>query len=142
MKAHQTVLPALLLGTVACGFGVAPQQGVTVTVSPSSAVLQTGASQRFQVAVAGATDQGVVWSISEAGGGTIAGDGTYTAPSTPGTYHVMATSHADVTKSGSAIVTVTAPGAGGMVISSALTLDKSYVQAGQTLNGSVTYKNT
>jgi len=33
----------------------------------------------------------VTWSVSEAGGGTVDASGKYTAPTTPGTYHVVAT---------------------------------------------------
>src|SRR5207253_2908854 len=174
----------------------------------------------------GTTDKVVAWSVLEANGGSIAADGTYTAPTTSGTYHVKATSHADPAKSGSAPVTVTgsvapivtitasppsltnqrgasfsftsskagstfscaldagtaaactspksysglatgshafmvtatdlagnvsAPAsfawtitiaAGGLVISSPLTLDKTNVVAGDTLRGTVTYQNT
>ena len=51
----------------------------------------------------------VSWSVQEgAPGGTINGAGTYTAPSSPGTFHVIATSVADNTEFASATVTVTA----------------------------------
>jgi adhesin/invasin len=42
---------------------------------------------------------GVTWSVQESGGGTVDANGTYTAPATPGTYHAVATSTADSTKS-------------------------------------------
>ena len=75
--------------------------------TPSTAALQTGASLKFQASVSGTKDTVVAWSVQEANGGSIAADGTYTAPTTSGTYHVTATSHADPGKSGSATVTVT-----------------------------------
>lgn len=61
---------------------------VTVTVSPSSAAVAVGRSLRFAALVAGASDQRVTWTTT---GGTIASDGTFTAPATPGTVRVVAT---------------------------------------------------
>jgi len=52
---------------------------------------------------------GVTWTIQEAAAGTIDATGLYVAPGTAGTYHVVATSVADPTKSATAAVTVTAP---------------------------------
>jgi glucuronoarabinoxylan endo-1,4-beta-xylanase len=50
-------------------------------------------------------------------GGGVSASGLYTAPSSGGTYHVVATSQADATKSASATVTVTAPpGASDIVV--------------------------
>jgi len=51
----------------------------------------------------------VLWSVVETGGGVVSGSGLYTAPGAAGTYHVVATSAADTTKTSSATVTVTAP---------------------------------
>src|SRR5262249_35823903 len=51
----------------------------------------------------------VTWSVKEgASGGTIDAAGHYTAPVTPGTFHVVATSVADPTKTATATATVTA----------------------------------
>ena len=51
----------------------------------------------------------VTWSIQEgANGGSIDGSGRYTAPGNPGTFHVVATSVADGSKSATATVTVNA----------------------------------
>jgi chitinase len=49
----------------------------------------------------------MTWSVQEASGGTIDPTGLYTAPAAAGTYHVVATSVADSTKSGISVVTVT-----------------------------------
>jgi hypothetical protein len=122
MQLGRSAVPALFLATAACypgGFlGTTPDGGtlIVVAISPSSATLQTGATLRFQGGVYGTADIGVVWSVQEAGGGSIASDGMYTAPATAGTYHVMATSHADPTKSNVATVTVTSPPAVGPTI--------------------------
>lgn len=85
-------------------------QGVAVRVSPSSAQLAPGASVGFSAAVTGTANVAVAWSVAEAAGGTVTSSGAYTAPSGTGTFHVVATSVADSTKSGSAVVQVVAPG--------------------------------
>ncbi|WP_224247838.1 Ig-like domain-containing protein [Hyalangium gracile] len=81
---------------------------IVVSVSPSTANLLTGETRTFTATVTGTTNTAVSWSVTEAGGGTVSASGLYTAPSTPGTYHVVATSAADPTKSATATVTVTA----------------------------------
>jgi hypothetical protein len=49
---------------------------------------------------------GVTWSVLEANGGHFYSPGVYTAPATGGTFHVVATSTANVTVKGEATVTV------------------------------------
>ena len=84
---------------------------VTVTVSPHTAVVQTGASSGFTASVSGTSDTAVAWSVVEgAAGGSINSGGSYVAPATPGTYHVTATSHAAPGKQDGATITVLAPG--------------------------------
>jgi hypothetical protein len=83
----------------------------TVQVSPKTAVVQTGLTTNFSATVGGTSDNTVVWSVAEGvQGGSVGSNGVYTAPSTPGTYHVIARSHADSTKQDVATVTVSAPG--------------------------------
>lgn len=79
---------------------------ITVTVSPSSAAMATNASLQFAATLTGTSDLTVVWSVDEAGGGTVSAAGLYTAPLALGTFHVRATSHADPTRFGEATVTV------------------------------------
>jgi hypothetical protein len=75
------------------------------TINPASVTLSPNTSQQFT------SDMPVVWSIQEGpSGGTITSGGFYTSPNTVGTYHVVATSQADPTKSASATVTVAQPG--------------------------------
>jgi len=83
-----------------------PTPEVSVSISPISATLNPGQTQTFLATVMNASDPGVTWSVSEGvAGGTITAGGIYTAAS-PGTYHVLATSIADPSKSASATVTV------------------------------------
>src|SRR5262249_57707236 len=49
------------------------------------------------------------WWGQEPGGGSANGSGQYTAPATAGTYHVVATSVADTTRSATATVVVSVP---------------------------------
>jgi len=94
------------------GDGGAPDAGrpqIVVTVAPAVASVAAGARQQFTATVTGTTDIGVRWSIEEgAGGGTVDDSGLYRAPFNAGTYHVLATSHADPAKSAAATLTVTA----------------------------------
>src|ERR1700751_56407 len=89
-----------------------------VTVSPTSATVQTGGVQQFTATVSpSGTNQAVTWSLSGTGCtgascGTIDATGKYTAPATappPATVTLTATSVTDATKSASATITVTAP---------------------------------
>jgi len=94
--------------------GQARQTGVSVTVSPSTVNLLTGQRQQFSAVVQNSTDQSVMWYVNGALGGNAAvgiidTNGMYTAPSTPATVTVTATTVATPAVSGSANVTVTAP---------------------------------
>jgi chitinase len=90
----------------------APQ--VAVQANPASTTVQAGATVQFTASVTGSTNGGVNWTVQETStGGSVSSSGLYTAPSTAGTYHVVATSIADATKSSVATVVVTAAPAGG-----------------------------
>jgi len=76
---------------------------VSVSISPTTASLSTGAQKQFTALVSGSTNTAVVWAAS---GGTITSGGLYTAPFSAGIYTVTATSAADSSKSASGVVTV------------------------------------
>jgi hypothetical protein len=85
---------------------------IAVSISPGTASITTGGTARFTAIVTGTTpgqSTAVTWTVQETGGGTIDASGTYTAPGSAGTYHVVATSVADTSKQQSAAVTVVAP---------------------------------
>lgn len=86
-----------------------PPATVQVSVSPASVSVATGASQNFSCSVTGSTNTACTWTVLESGGGTITSLGRYTAPTAVGTYHVVATSAADTTKSAQATVYVVSP---------------------------------
>jgi len=79
---------------------------VSVTVSPTTANLHTGATQLFLATVQNAADARVTWSIT---GGTITTDGLYAAPGAPGTYTVKATSVQNTKRFATATAVVTTP---------------------------------
>lgn len=86
---------------------VEPSGTVTVAVSPATPSL--GACQTVQLAatVSGAADPTVSWAVAEgAAGGTVSATGLYRAPAATGTFHVVATSLADATRTSTATVTV------------------------------------
>src|SRR5438876_4461079 len=94
--------------------GQARQSSVSVSVSPSTVNLLTGAIQPFTATVQNSTNQAVTWSVNGVLGGNatvgwIDTIGTYTAPAIAATVAVTATSVAMPTVSGSASVTVTSP---------------------------------
>ena len=88
---------------------------IAVTVAPVSVTLSVGDTTNLTATVSGADNQAVTWSVLENGGGTITADGAYTAPATPGTYHVIATSQADTARAGQAAVIVQAGSAIGTI---------------------------
>lgn len=82
---------------------------VRVSIFPASVALSVGATQRFTARITGTPNQEVLWSVQEgATGGTITGEGLYTAPGTPGIYHVIATNPLAPGQSAVATVTVEA----------------------------------
>jgi hypothetical protein len=97
-------------GTAVVTVSATAQPVVTVSVNPPTATVAAGGTASFSAQVGGTSNGAVTWSVQEAGGGTVSSSGTYTAPATPGTYHVVATSQADGTKTASATITVTSSG--------------------------------
>jgi Fe-S cluster assembly iron-binding protein IscA len=85
---------------------------INVTISPTTALVMTGAQQQFTATVTGTTNSAVTWTLSGAGCsgatcGTITTNGLYTAPTTvpnPPSVRVTATSVADPARSATAIV--------------------------------------
>lgn len=85
---------------------VSASPSVTVSILPPSASVSTGGTQAFSATVTGAADLSVAWSVQEADGGSVDVSGLYRAPQRGGVFHVVATSHADPSKSAAATVTV------------------------------------
>jgi len=98
----------------AAAITVAPP--VQVVLTPASASLSPGATASITAAVTGTNTTAVAWYVDgipsgNSTVGTITGTGnlvTYTAPAAAGSHTVSATSAADTSKSGSAVMTVLA----------------------------------
>ena len=93
---------------------VIPPRPVTVTVAPSTATVQTNATQQFTATVANSTNTAVNWSVNNVAGGnatvgTVSATGLYTAPSVTSNLAVSVSAAwaGDATRFGSAQVTVT-----------------------------------
>lgn len=79
---------------------------VTVKITPDIRKLKPLERVRFTAEVEGTEDAGIVWSVADAGGGNIDANGLYQAPSTVGTYEIIAISSADNKCRASAFVIV------------------------------------
>ncbi|WP_243303689.1 hypothetical protein [Geothrix oryzisoli] len=79
-----------------------PGAGYAIAVVPAQVSMLTGVSFKFGYSIYAPSNQ-VNWTCN---GGTIAADGTFTAPTTAGTYIVTATLVDDPSKTSSATVTV------------------------------------
>ncbi len=88
---------------------------VSVTVSPSSASLSSGATQQFTAAVRDTSNTGVTWTASS---GQISSAGLFTAPTVSAAMAVTvtATSTADPTAKGSASISVTPASTNGLSV--------------------------
>ncbi|BFU92804.1 MAG: hypothetical protein NTAFB01_39910 [Nitrospira sp.] len=86
-------------------------QVVAITIAPAAMSLLVGGSVQLTASVTGSAQTGVTFTVTEGvQGGTLAQTGgttaTYQAPIQPGTFHVVATSVADRSKSAVAAITV------------------------------------
>ncbi|KAA6462016.1 hypothetical protein DYQ86_10325 [Acidobacteria bacterium AB60] len=96
-----------VLWVAGCGSSRAP---VGISVTPGTSALTVGQTQTFTATVTNTSNSGVTWTIQEgSAGGSISSNGLYTAPMKAGSYHVVATSVADPSKSTSAAIRATAP---------------------------------
>ena len=86
--------------TLNVSLGAASAGDEVVHVSPASSALFVGDTLPLSA------DSDVTWSVDEPDGGTVDGSGVYTAPSTPGTYHVRASSSAFFGHAASATIAV------------------------------------
>jgi len=127
--------------SVSAGVNLVIQGNVVVVVAPATAMVRTGNQQAFTATVTGALNLSVTWTVNGVAGGnptsgTIAANGTYTAPltlPTPNTVTVTATSVEDPTRSGSA--TVTLENAIPAISSVAPTILTANTQFAMTVNG-------
>ncbi len=100
---------------------------VVVSISPSDVNLHFTEIQAFTALVSGSSNPAVTWSVQGGpAGGTITTGGVYTAPSSEGTFHVVATSQADSSRSAAATVQVLpAQSAGTFTLTGSMTTPRS-----------------
>lgn len=100
----------MILVVLACGWLMASCGGggitVAVVIDPPAWEMGINDTKQFTAYSTGLLDDSVTWSVQEVGGGTITTGGLYQAPTTAGTYHVVATSNEDSSVSKSAAVVV------------------------------------
>jgi len=113
------IVAVLTVGVPGCGGGgssttTTPPQAVTVAVTSSGSSVLLGNVQQFTAKVTGASSTAVSWSVNGISGGnsmlgTISNTGLYTAPQdlpNPATVTIQATSQANSTASGNAVLTI------------------------------------
>ncbi len=95
-------------GTSTTGLTTSGTTGtVAVAVTPPDAADVINGPRTFAATVTGNANTAVTWSVvGGSANGSITQNGVYTAPATPGTYTVMATSNADPTKNAQVQVVV------------------------------------
>jgi hypothetical protein len=109
-------LAAFLTGCAHGGTPVPIGSQVRVSITPTSATVQTGTTLQFTATVTNTSNTAVTWQVNGTAGGnatlgTISASGLYTVPSAvppSGSVTVAAVSQADSTASASATVTITA----------------------------------
>lgn len=110
-------LPTLYFDTLRVE-GLSVPSPVQVSLSPASLSMTAGTSRTFTATVTGTSNTAVTWSVLEGpAGGSVTPAGRYSAPRQPGTYHLVATSVADPTKSATATIRVTPAPASGLWVS-------------------------
>ena len=81
-----------------------------ISLTPKTVTVRPSARINFLASVSVSDEKAVTWRVLESEGGSITpasdGNGEYTAPVTPGTYHVAAISVANPAATATAIVTV------------------------------------
>lgn len=82
------------------------KENVIVKISPEIQKMRPLERIRFKAEVEGSADNAVIWSVSDTDGGNIDENGLYQAPSTAGTYEIVAQSVADKDSRTSAFVIV------------------------------------
>ena len=80
---------------------------IKVSISPTSSTVAAGQTCQFTASVTNTSNKSVIWTATA---GTISTNGLYTAPASPSTVTVKATSVANTGASASATVTVTSQG--------------------------------
>ncbi|GHU57930.1 hypothetical protein FACS1894133_1740 [Clostridia bacterium] len=79
---------------------------ISIEILPEISRLGRGEKTRLRAVVKGSDDNGVIWEVTDNGGGEIDANGNYQAPEQNGTYEVVAKARADISVSAFAFVIV------------------------------------
>ena len=121
------LLLAILTAAVGCGGGSGsgssvknpvtsdppstPNSATAISIFPATETLRIGGQRQFSGWDKSVGQYDVTWSLKEgAAAGTITSDGLYTAPGTPGTFHLIATSSHNTNLSATAPLTIVSVG--------------------------------
>ncbi len=104
-------LSGVVVGPILCALvalGACRNSGpVSVFISPGAATAKPDGVTQLHAAASQTLDAAVTWSVKEGDrGGTVSSTGLYTAPSSPGVYHVVASSRLDPAWSATAAIHV------------------------------------
>lgn len=133
---HLSLVLAIILtfGISGCGGGGNNSNGSNVIIDPQEVILPPGGSQQFTA------NQTVTWKVQETDGGVIDTNGNYTAPDHTGTFHVVATSTANPSKSATAPVYVVT-GGGGSKYKGTISITRTHHSSEVTLDESMDVNN-
>jgi fibronectin type 3 domain-containing protein len=106
----------------------APAPVVAIAIDPASSSVAALGQEQLSARITGNANTAATWAVEETAGGSITSSGLYTAPNAAGTFHVLATSVADPTKTAEASINVGAPA----VISVAISPFSASIAAGST----------
>lgn len=97
----------LIVALSACSLEGDDVDGVWVGVDPENVEAGVGEDVTFSSRLSGTLDSRVLWEVVEPAGGTVDASGRYTAPPSPGEYHVKVSALANPAAYAVASVTVT-----------------------------------
>jgi hypothetical protein len=143
------VLSLIILALAGCGgtsiITPPPPPGTKLSVSPASITVDAGSATAFTAIFTPAAPTGgsLTWSIVAVDGGTITGDGVYTASSNAGKYSILATwtpsltSKAAILKGASTVTLLAVPQLDSAISPSQVQATGANQSAGADQNGAV-----
>jgi hypothetical protein len=112
---------------------------VSLSISPRTTTLTVGRGMKFGFELRGGTSAEVLWSVGTPGGGSVTGEGNYTAPGRPGRYDVQVAAKDDPRKVAQASVKVVAEPAGAITAPALIKAGASGLEASVPFQDGMTY---
>jgi hypothetical protein len=114
-------------------------EAVSLSITPRTTILTVGRGMKFGFELRGGTSAEVLWSVGTPEGGSVTGDGKYTAPVRPGRYDVQVAAKDDPGKVARASVKVVAEPAGAITAPAQLKAGASGLEASVPFQDGMTY---